>query len=267
MNSSILSLTWLGQSGFLLDYRGVRIACDLYLSDFCRKKSRLDHTRKMPIPVQPESLDDIGHYLVTHGHIDHFDPETVGPVMKANPATVFHCPPACRKIAGEYFPGGMERFHFVNTLKAYQLEKGVSLIALPAAHEELDKDGDGEYIAFAYLLLFEDCSTAVFFCGDSLVYAGLEGYIKAFLPPGYKLFMVLPVNGRDKERAALGFKGNMNMAEAADLCRECGAEMLIPCHFGMFALNDLSAPPVAEDLAAMGVRAMIPEVLKPIVLR
>jgi len=255
-----LCLTWLGQSGFLLQENGVTLACDLYLSDFCKKKSRLDHTRKMAIPIEPSKLPEIGHYLITHGHIDHFDPETVGPVLRRQSATRFYAPPVCRKTAEEYFPDDLARFHWVSSGKPCRLTSGVELLAVPAAHEELEKDSTGEYIAFSYLVLLAQEKKAVFFGGDTIPFAGQAELILHAVPGGYGLTMVLPVNGRDVARATLGFKGNLTLAEAAALAAECGAETLVPCHWGMFALNDLPRPPEFRDLNGFGGQVVIPQV-------
>ena len=238
--SSNISLEWLGQSGFCLRTPDVNIACDLYLSDFCRKKSKLDHSRLMPIPIAPEKLNFVNHYLISHGHIDHFDPETVGPILNSSLGTKFWSPPSCQKVIDEYFPEENSRFTIINSGKRYWLASNISLVAIPAAHEELEKDTNGEYIYFSYLVLFEHKNKAVFFAGDTIPFTGQSEFINNNVPSGYNLTMVLPVNGRDKERAKLGFKGNMNIDEAVMLANACGASRLVPCHFGMFALNDIS---------------------------
>lgn len=238
INKKIL-LEWLGQSGFILYASDTTIACDLYLSDFCQKKSKLDHTRLMPVPVQPENLNCIDEYFITHDHIDHFDPDTVDPVLHSNPNAKFWCPPSCKKVVAEYFPAENSRFAVINSGDKYRLTTNTSLIAIPAAHEELEKDSEGEYVCFSYIVLFATEKKAVFFAGDTIPFAEQSELINKNIPDGYELTMVLPVNGRDKKRAELGFKGNMDIDEAVTLANACKASRLVPCHFGMFALNDI----------------------------
>jgi len=263
---SDITLEWLGQSGFLLHSAETEIACDLYLSDFCRKKSKLDHTRLMPIPVLPAELDFIDNYLITHGHIDHFDPETVGPILRANQNTKFWCPPACVSVIEEYFQREKARFNLINSGIELFLTEDVKLIAIPAAHEELEKDANNEYICFSYLVLFECKNKAIFFAGDTMPYPGHTEMIKKHIPRDYELTMILPVNGRDKKRADLGFKGNLNVAEAIVLANDCGAMHLVPCHYGMFALNDI--PPLigAKLFEAFKGETIIPEIKEKITL-
>ncbi len=264
--SKSLSATWLGQAGFIVRAPKLTIACDLYLSDYCKKRSKLDHTRKMPIPLEPGKLNGIDAYLITHAHIDHFDPETVGPLMEANPSMRILCPPSGRKVIDEFFKDKSSRFEIIRSGVEIKLGEGVRLIALPAAHEALEKDDSGEFIAFSYLLLFDSLKKAVFFGGDTIPYPGQGAGIKAKLPKGYALDMVLPANGRDAARAKLGFKGNLTIEEAAALFKECSGSLLIPCHFGMFALNDLKEPLSEAIFERLGCKAVVPEILKPIEL-
>lgn len=259
-----LRLTWLGQSGFLLDGAGLHIACDLYLSDYCKQRSKLDHTRLMAAPVTAESLDTVTHYLITHTHIDHFDPLTVGPILQASAGANFYCPPAGMPVVDEFFAGQLGRFTLLESFSATELAPGVRLIPLPAAHDELQKDAQGEYLAFSYLLLFAGTKQAVFFAGDTIPYEGQAQHICDHVPAGYALTLVLPVNGRDTRRATLGFKGNLTLEEAVQLYHACGASLLVPCHFGMFALNDIPQPLTQEYFLAQQCNAVIPQPLEPI---
>lgn len=265
MNSD-MALTWLGQSGFILQSEDKVFACDLYLSDYCTKISRLDHTRKMPIPVMPEKLDYIDHYLVTHPHADHFDPETIGAILKTGRKTVFYCPPSCTEKINKYLPYFSGRFKFLKSEKEYLLADNIRLFALPAAHEELEKDASGEYVSFSYLLIFDSQKRAVFFAGDTIPFDGQAEMIKKLVPEGFKLTCVLPVNGRDEDRSKLGFKGNLTVVEAADLCNKCGASLVVPCHFGMFELNDAKEEISQKVFREKGCMAVIPELKKEILL-
>jgi L-ascorbate metabolism protein UlaG (beta-lactamase superfamily) len=256
---SALSLLWLGQSGFLLRTQTDTLACDLYLSDYCQKKSKLDHTRKTSIPIPPEELEDISHYLITHAHADHFDPETVGPILQSQPYTQFYCPPDGKQIVDEHFPSWESRFTLLKTGHAYALTDTIRLIPLPAAHEELAKDENGEYISMSYLLLLDDMHKAVFFAGDTIPFDSQAERIRNLLPEAYALILVLPVNGRDFKRAELGFKGNLTVDEAIELYHSCNADFLVPCHFGMFNLNDIQHPLHRDYFEKYNVNVMIPK--------
>jgi L-ascorbate metabolism protein UlaG (beta-lactamase superfamily) len=48
---------------------------------------------------------------------------------------------------------------------------------------------------------------------------------------------MLPINGRDREREALGIVGNLSEREAGWLAKEIGARVVIPMHYDLFARN------------------------------
>ncbi len=256
---SAVKAIWLGQSGFIISDGTTEIIVDPYLSDSCLKlKSKLDHTRHTPIVRDPETLyPDV--FLVTHPHADHFDPETIGLVLKNCAAARVLCPPSCAGKIDQFFPGERSRFGFLSTSETYRLSENITLMPIPAAHETLEQDLNGEYCYLSFLLNFAAEKTSVFIGGDTVPYPGQAEKIRRHLPADATLTMLLPVNGRDSRRAALGILGNMNLDEAAELCLECGADLLIPCHFGMFAGNDPDSPVTAEACQARGVSALIPE--------
>src|SRR5678815_4766224 len=87
-DKSDLHLWWLGQSGFLLQWNGQHLLLDPYLSDSLpRKYAQTDkpHVRMTEIIVMPEQLDFIDVVTSSHAHTDHLDPETLGPLLQANP--------------------------------------------------------------------------------------------------------------------------------------------------------------------------------------
>ena len=261
-----LKLCWLGQSGFLLSYGGISLLADPYLSDSCAKlKSKLDHTRGTPIVRCPEKLQ-VDFYLITHAHADHFDPETITPVMKNNPECRFFCPADCREKIGKYFSNDTGRFEFVSAGKMIELASGVELHTIPAAHETLETDENGEYKAVSFLVNFRRENISVFFGGDTVPYPGQDAAVLRALPAGAKLIMCLPVNGRDEARHALGIAGNMDVDEAVTLAKSCGAKLFIPCHIKMFAGNDPKEEVTAAYCEKLGVNTILPEAGKEFVL-
>src|SRR5437016_2400427 len=101
------SLWWLGQSGFLIVRNGRAIVLDPYLSDsLTRKYASTDkpHVRLTELVVEPAALGSIGVIdLITssHNHTDHFDPETLRPLVAANPQARLVIPAANHSLALE----------------------------------------------------------------------------------------------------------------------------------------------------------------------
>src|SRR6267378_1271078 len=101
------SLWWLGQSGFLIVRKGRAIVLDPYLSDsLTRKYASTDkpHVRITERVVEPAALGSIGVIdLITssHNHTDHFDPETILPLLTANRQARLVIPTANHEVALE----------------------------------------------------------------------------------------------------------------------------------------------------------------------
>lgn len=70
------TLQFLGQAGYLVHAYGLTLIIDPYLSDFAAKlQSNL--ARILPVPMEPQALEaDL--FVVTHDHLDHLDPDTIG---------------------------------------------------------------------------------------------------------------------------------------------------------------------------------------------
>jgi L-ascorbate metabolism protein UlaG (beta-lactamase superfamily) len=97
-------LWWLGQSGFLLQWRGKRVLIDPYLSDSLTKKyltTDKPHTRMSELVVRPALLKNISIVTSSHNHTDHLDAETLIPVLKNNPGIKLIIPEANRDFVTE----------------------------------------------------------------------------------------------------------------------------------------------------------------------
>ena len=72
-------LWWLGQSGFLLQWQGVHVLLDPYLSDSLTKKYRetdKPHVRMTELVIDPARLSFADIATSSHNHTDHLDAET-----------------------------------------------------------------------------------------------------------------------------------------------------------------------------------------------
>src|SRR5262245_39201748 len=70
------ALWWLGQAGYILRASQMTVAIDPYLTDSAAAKAP-EFTRLFPPPIAPEELR-VDVVLITHAHLDHLDPETIG---------------------------------------------------------------------------------------------------------------------------------------------------------------------------------------------
>ena len=87
-----------------MQYKGRHLLIDPYLSDsLTRKYAATDkpHVRMTERAIAPERLDFIDVVTSSHNHTDHLDAETLGPLLRANPAMKLVIPEANRQFVAE----------------------------------------------------------------------------------------------------------------------------------------------------------------------
>jgi L-ascorbate metabolism protein UlaG (beta-lactamase superfamily) len=214
-------LWWLGQSGFLVQYQGRHLLLDPYLSDSLTKKyasTDKPHIRMTGRVIDPARLDFIDVVTSSHAHTDHLDPETLRPLVGANPGLRIVAPEANRPIVAER--SGMEP---VVLLDGASVEyAGFRVTAVPAAHEEVAPEYTGFVVQFG--------PWSVYHAGDTLLYPDMVDRLRPFAVT----VALLPINGRAPERRVAG---NLNGREAAWLAHAIGARLAIPMHYEMFTFN------------------------------
>ena len=242
-------LWWLGQSGFLLQWQGIHVLLDPYLSDsLTRKYSQTDkpHVRMTELVIDPAQLSFVDVVTSSHNHTDHLDAETLGPILAQNPSVKFIIPEANRAFVADRLridpalPIGLDDGGKV------ELPIGTSSVrfsGIASAHEEVERDEQGHVKALGYVLQFGEWS--LYHSGDTLRYEGMEEKLRPF---GVDVAL-LPVNGRSPERRVAG---NLSGPEAAQLARNIGAKLVIPCHFDMFEFNTASPDKFVDTCLKLG---------------
>jgi L-ascorbate metabolism protein UlaG (beta-lactamase superfamily) len=99
---------------------------------------------------------------------------------------------------------------------------------VPAAHEALDTDENGDYRYHGYCISIG--GKTIYHSGDCVPYAGLVDAVA----PHHPDVALLPINGRDPSR---GVSGNFSGPEAAALAQSLGVKHVIPNHYDLFAFN------------------------------
>ncbi|MCW3091653.1 MAG: hypothetical protein JWP81_2722 [Ferruginibacter sp.] len=221
---------WLGQSGFLIKWKGKCLLLDPYLSDFLTIKYQhtdKPHTRMSELVIDPSKLDFIDIVTSSHNHTDHLDAETLIPILKNNSQIKFIIPEANRDFVADRtkcekgFPVGL------NDGKSYEYA-GFKISGVPAAHNEIERNEKGECKFMGYIVQFG--SYAIYHSGDTLLFDGME----AILKPWQVDIAFLPINGNKPERKVAG---NLNPEEAAGLIKAIGAKLVIPHHYHLFEFN------------------------------
>src|ERR1700741_5289692 len=173
-------LWWLGQSGYLLQWKGKRVLIDPYLSDSLTNKykdTNKPHTRMSERVMDPELLRDISIVSSSHNHTDHLDAETLIPVLKNNPNIRFIIPEANRDFVAErikcerHFPVGL------NDNRSVTIE-GFTFHGIPAKHNEIERDENGKCKYMGYVIQFGD--HAIYHSGDTLWFDEMTEILKPF---------------------------------------------------------------------------------------
>lgn len=225
-----VTLWWLGQSGFLVKSSAGVVLFDPYLSDSLTRKyerTQKPHVRMTRRAVDPALLAGIDVITSSHNHTDHLDADTLLPLFEANPAVEFVIPEANRAFIADRlgcnpaWPRGLS--------DGLSLRFGkIEITAIPAAHNEIDRDEHGRCRYLGYVVRCGDIS--IYHSGDTLRYDGLAELLQPFAVD----VALLPINGNRPERRVAG---NLFGDEAAQLARDIGARVVVPCHFEMFEFN------------------------------
>jgi L-ascorbate metabolism protein UlaG (beta-lactamase superfamily) len=238
-------LWWLGQSGFLLQWKGERVLIDPYLSDSLTKKySNTDkpHVRMSERVVAPELLKNIAVVTSSHNHTDHLDAETLVPVFQNNPGCTFIIPEANRDFVAERvhcdrdWPVGLNEGRSV-TIGAFTFH------GIPARHNEIERDANGNCRFMGYIIAFGEWK--IYHSGDTLWFDGMVDLLKPFRVD----IALLPINGNDPARKVAG---NLDSREAVQLGKSIGAGCVIPCHYDLFYFNTADVSEFAEEAKKAG---------------
>jgi L-ascorbate metabolism protein UlaG (beta-lactamase superfamily) len=238
-------LWWLGQSGFLVQWQKRHLLLDPYLSDSLTKKyenTDKPHVRMTERVVAPERLDFIDVVTSSHIHTDHLDAETLIPLMRVSPRVALVIPEANRAFVAERlnlksdFPFGLDAGGSITIA-------GFTIIAVPAAHNELETDEQGQHKFLGYVVQFGRWT--IYHSGDTKHYSRMEDWLRQWRID----VALLPINGDRPERRVAG---NLDGREAATLARAISARLAIPCHYDMFEFNTASADEFVATCRELG---------------
>ncbi|WP_341210518.1 MBL fold metallo-hydrolase [uncultured Microbacterium sp.] len=255
-----ITLWWLGQAGFALRSRDRLLMIDPYLSDVLADKyagEHFPHRRLHDAPVQPAQVTGLDLVLCTHGHTDHMDLGTL-PLLQLASDPLFVVPRAeSTRAIGRGVP--LARLLGMTAGETFGTGAGISITAVPAAHEERAHDAHGQEVFLGYVIDVD--GYRIYHSGDCAPYDGIEEILRELDID----LALLPVNGRDPDRNGNGVPGNFRLDEAVALCRSAGIPRLIVHHWGLFAFNSADPDDLARDLAAVDdIKWTIPRLGEPI---
>ncbi|WP_019586114.1 MBL fold metallo-hydrolase [Deinococcus apachensis] len=219
-----LAFYGLGQVGVAIRGPGGVLYIDPYLTDSDGGGGHLE--RVFPPPVPPGDVTNADLVLVTHNHVDHFDPDTLRPLAVASPGAHFAGPYTCDPAQAGI---GGERWRHARAGEPFT-ELGATITPVPSAHTELEGAGSG-YAFLGYVIEWN--GVTVYHAGDTVIWDGLIEALSAWRID----VAFLPINGRDYFRTRRGIVGNMGVREAAELAEVLNVGLVVPTHYDLFAGN------------------------------
>ena len=225
---------YIGQEGYIIKYQNCYYMIDAYLSDYVDRNCSSDEVqwvRNYEAPITAEELDFVDYVFCTHAHFDHADPDTLSILAKINKKAKYIIPTPVADVLKQY---GIQETNIIRARDGQELVLGNAIVTpIPAAHEQLNQDENGDFCEMGYRLKLGDY--AIYHAGDCCVYEGLIERL------GKLDVAMLPVNGRDYFRLQRDIIGNMTALEAIELAEKANTELLIPMHFDLYDCNCISA--------------------------
>jgi len=201
--ANFMKITWIGQSGYILNDEKTQICIDPYLSDIVNKVAGRE--RMVECPISPKNLkSDV--IICTHNHLDHLDPDAICEMDLINKA--FYSPPDCMEQLDKLGVKNKVSFNEGDKVNVgdFELEAVFAYHTVPAIGVIVKHNGKTFY-----------------FSGDTYYNEKLEKL------KDYNIdYMFICINGQ---------LGNMNVDEAVKLTKIINPKVGIPNHYGMFASN------------------------------
>ncbi len=196
-----MQMTMLGHSTFLIELDGQRILTDPWLTEPLYW-GRLRHKYSTCTPKEVLPLDLV---VISHGHQDHCDLNTLGLFPKTLPVVIF------AKHAARVRRAGFKNIIPVEAGDRVELS-GIRVEALP-----------GRHIGGTVTYMISGETRKLFFSGDSLFPKTLKAALRETAPN----VAVVPISG-----GGLGpFKFHMSLKEAAQLVTIAKARSVVPSHY------------------------------------
>ena len=236
--ASQLTLTWVGHSTLLVQLAGLNILTDPMWSERASPVSFAGPKRWVAPGIAFDDLPPIDVVLLSHNHYDHLDDATVRRLAVAHPGAFWLVPLGLASFVRKrgVRPDGVSELdwwqeHTVGPIR---------FTSTPAQHFSSRSIGDrGDTLWCGWALGVEDGLHA-FFAGDTGYHPDFAQIAKRCGPFDVAL---LPI-GAYEPRWFMRYL-HMNPEEAVTACRELGARVMVPIHWGTFKLTDeaMDEPP------------------------
>jgi L-ascorbate metabolism protein UlaG (beta-lactamase superfamily) len=229
-----MKITWLGQSGYIFESESTRLLLDPFYSDVVEHRFGFKRLQYPNIPIEDLRPDGI---LITHDHIDHFDPISL-PIIHRNYPDI--------PVIGPQSVVDMAKKHDFNSTVLRLMAPGDSTnlgsfrITATIAHHS-------DPFSLGFIIQAEQKN--IYYSGDTLYDENLYGDIASLTTEKINTVFIV-INGK---------LGNMNVEEAVHLTSRIKPDLAIPMHYGMFTENTENPELFVQGLAEHHIHSMAPE--------
>jgi L-ascorbate metabolism protein UlaG (beta-lactamase superfamily) len=202
-----ITIEYLGHSGFLVRGSQHTVAIDPFLTG-------------SPVATRTAEQIECSHIAITHGHSDHFGPDTLT-IARKNNATVFGVFEICQHLIAQ----GHDKVEPCNTGGRVKTEFGF-VAYTPAFHSS---SLDGQYMGQPCGVVVSIDGMCIYHAGDTALFSDMQLIGDLYRPT----VAILPI----------GDRYTMGPEHAARAAKMIGPRYAIPCHYNTW-------PPIAADPAA-----------------
>jgi L-ascorbate metabolism protein UlaG (beta-lactamase superfamily) len=224
-------IVWLGHATFALRLNGTTFLTDPIFFNVPFTP------RKVGLPLEPEKIRGVDYVLLSHGHMDHADKQSLQLLARHNDFTLL-APLRLPELVRDWLPE--LKAQAAGWYQQYQLPvDSVKVFLLPAYHwYKRGLFDDDKYLWGSFLI--QTPSTTIYISGDT----GYEEHFKEI----NRLFpdIDIAIMGVGAYKPAYVMEAShLNPLEAVGAFHDLGAKVLIPMHYGTY---DLSDEPLGEPV-------------------
>jgi N-acyl-phosphatidylethanolamine-hydrolysing phospholipase D len=247
-NGSAPTLTWVGHSTFLLQVDGIHILTDPTWADRASPVDFAGPRRLVPPGLRFEDLPPIHAVIISHDHYDHLDAPTVARLAREH-APRFFVPLGLRAWLAD------RGIHDVVELDWWEAAsfQGLTIACTPAQHSSGRGAHDQNRRLWASWVVWGS-SRRFFFAGDTGYYPGFKEIGRRFGPFDVA---AIPIGGYASYAGR--HPNHVNPEEALQILEDIQGRLIVPMHWGTFALNREPFREPPDRLAAEAARRGIEE--------